>query len=149
MSSTANTQITAILESLIRTNDQRIRWYEKAITQLKPEDRDLVGVFESNLRRSQEHNEFLNEEIKDLDDESLVQQALREERPEGSPKFTGQNRHAVLMNCEVSETATQLAYQKALNNPQLPGYIKELLGEQREELEKMRRRIMALKTTAL
>jgi hypothetical protein len=147
MSPLSNMQITAILDTLVRINDERIKWYEKALAELQPEDRDLVGVFQTHIRRSQAHNEFLAEEIRDLEEEYALRNTLTQSW--SGALYGGPNRHALLLNCEKGEIATQTAYRRVLENPQLPGYLHELLGEQREDLEKMHRRILSLKATAI
>lgn len=144
MSTITNTEIADILNDLIRINNDRVHWYERILGDLRPEDSDLEGVFQTNLRKLRSHNEFLEEEVRDLELNIINGCAAAEENV-----FKGNNRHAILMNCEAGGIAAERAYQRVLENPMLPGYLKELLGEQREELEKMRRRIEALKSTAL
>jgi uncharacterized protein (TIGR02284 family) len=152
MSTITNNQIADILNDLVRINNDRIEWYEKALQDLKPEDRDLEPVFSANLLKSQVHNELLSEEIADLDLElargTTVTGEIYRAWADVISIFNGRNRHAVLINCEAGEIAAQKAYQTALENPLVPGYLKEILGEQKEDLEKMRHRIQSMKDAA-
>lgn len=141
---TGNREIISIIDDLVRINNDRIQWYARALQVLTPEDRDLESVFAANKRKIECHNAFLAEEVRDLGVEETTGST-----DAASPSFfKGDNRHAMLINCECGELAAQRAYQAALENPHLPGYLQELLGVQREELEKIYRRIGALKITA-
>ena len=161
---TGNREIISIINDLVRINNDRIQWYARAlqVLVLKPEDRDLESVFAANKRKIECHNAFLAEEVRDLGVEETTGRADATAGADaiasadtadanglaGASFFKGDNRHAMLINCECGELAAQRAYQAALENPHLPGYLQELLGVQREELEKIYRRIGALKITA-
>ncbi|HTJ11017.1 MAG TPA: hypothetical protein VL547_03300 [Dinghuibacter sp.] len=150
MTPLTNRNIADILSDLIQINADRISWYEKWIPSLPPEDKDLGAAFESNLRKSRDLNVFLFEELDDLgmtraaDTGPLYRAWIK-----AGGQYNSHNRHAVLMNCESAEWAVEEIYHHLLDDPLMPGYLKELLGEQVMEREKMRRRITALKTTAL
>ena len=146
---TRNCEIISIINDLVRINNDRMLWYDRALRVLKPEDRDLEGVFAANRRKIECHNVFLAEEVRDLGGEEMSAggDALANDLL-AAQFFKGENRHAMLINCECGELAAQRAYQAALENPHLPGYLQELLGVQREELEKINRRIGAMKVTA-
>lgn len=150
MATITNREIADILSDLIHINADRIGWYEKWIPALQPGDKDLEAAFESNLRKSRDLNEFLFEELNDLGTtRAVVTGPLYHAWIRSGAQFKSRNRHAVLMNCETAEWAAQEAYRRLLDDPSMPGYLKELLGEQVMEREKMRRRLTQLKTTAL
>jgi hypothetical protein len=138
-----NSEIVGIINELIRINNDRIHLYARAILDLAPEDRDLARVLEANKRKIECHNAFLEEEVRDLGGEVAAG-----EPHDGNRSFKSTNRHAVLMNCICGELVAQRVYHSALDNPRLPGYLQELLGVQREELERMYRRLEGMKATA-
>jgi uncharacterized protein (TIGR02284 family) len=59
--------------------------------------------------------------------------------------FTGNDRHAVLANCETGEDAAQAAYKAALQHEGLPAYLREMLSEQQADLRSSHDEIRALR----
>lgn len=59
--------------------------------------------------------------------------------------FTGYDRHTILANCEAGEDAAQRAYRTALDDEDLPAYLREMVVEQQATLKASHDQIKALR----
>ena len=132
-------EIIEVLNDLILINNDRIVGYEKAVKELKEEDIDLKSLFDVMIVESQQIKSDLTHEV----------QVFRGEAEKGTTEmgkiyrawmsvkavFTGNDRHAILSNCEYGEDAAQKAYQKALETDKLPAFLKEMLLKQQDILK--------------
>ncbi len=59
--------------------------------------------------------------------------------------FSGHSRKSILENCESGEDATQEAYDSALEEDDLPKYIRTMLAEQQDILKDSHDEIKALR----
>jgi len=138
-----------MLNDLIRITSDRIHWYEKALSELGQQDRDMEGVFEANLQKSHMHFAILTDEVRDLEAEVNAGETrggeIYQAWAETTDPIIGTSRHDLLLRAQASESAAQTAYLAVLDNPQLPGYLLELLVDQNDDLRKMERRIHSLK----
>jgi uncharacterized protein (TIGR02284 family) len=138
-----------ILNDLIQINNDRIAGYERAIKESKSEDEDLKVLFASMIAESHRIRIALATEV----------QALGAEAEQGTTTsgkiyrawmdvkavFTGHDRHTVLENCEAGEDAAQKAYRTALNNEDLPAFLRELLLKQQSSLKESHDEVKALR----
>src|SRR5882672_6487155 len=124
-------QIIEVLNDLIQINNDRIAGYEKAVKELKDEDADLKSLFDGMIVESQQLKSDLAHEVQVLrgDIEKGTTESGKIYRAWMSVKavFTGNDRHAILSNCEYGEDAAQKSYTKALETDKLPGFLKEML----------------------
>jgi uncharacterized protein (TIGR02284 family) len=132
-------EIIEVLNDLIQINNDRIAGYEKAVKELKDEDADLKSLFDNMILESQQIKSDLTHEVQVLkgDVEKATTEMGKIYRVWMSVKavFTGNDRHAILSNCEYGEDAAQKAYQKALETDKLPGFLKEMLLKQQQTLK--------------
>jgi uncharacterized protein (TIGR02284 family) len=132
-------EIIELLNDLVMINNDRIAGYEQAIKELKDGDQDLRVLFDHMIIESQQIKSDLVREIQVL--HGQVGKGTTEMgkiyRGWTSLKaiFTGEDRHAILSNCEFGEDAAQKAYKKALETENLPGFLKEMLVNQQTILK--------------
>ena len=128
-----------ILNDLILINNDRIAGYERALEELEEGEDDLKMQFKGMIDESREARISLGKEV----------QVLGGEMAEGTMNtgkiyrvwmdlkamFTGHDRHSVLSNCEAGEDAAQKAYNSALEEEHLPGFLREMITEQQHNLK--------------
>ena len=138
-----------ILNDLVQINNDRIEGYQKAIENLKEEDKDLKPLFVSMIGESQECKLALSNELnvlkKDTDQESTTSGKLYRAWMDVKAVFTGHNRKSILENCEFGEDAAQKAYKDAINDDDLPAHLKELVLQQRSKLRQSHDKIKLLR----
>lgn len=137
-----------VLNDLIRVNNDRITGYEKAIHEAKQEDNDLKILFASMVAESHRMKIAIATEVQSLD--ARVSQGTTTEGKiygvwrELKAIISGNNRHAILSNCEAVEDAAQKAYRIALRN-HLPAFIRDLLTRQLDTLEASHEEVRSLR----
>src|SRR5438105_4530325 len=104
METMTSKQTAGVLSDLIRINNDRIDGYEKAVKDLRAEDKDLSVLFLKAIDQSRKIKIVLGNEI----------QTLKEEMPTGTTgsgsiyrawmelkvTFSGHSRHSILASCE-------------------------------------------------
>jgi len=142
-------QTAGVLTDLIRINNDRIDGYEKAVKDLKPEDKDLSVLFLKAIDQSRKIKVVLGNEL----------QTLGESIPSGATgsgsiyrawmklkvTFSGHSRHSILASCEFGEDAAQKAYDSALESEYLSEYLSRIVLEQKEELRQVHNQVRTLR----
>ena len=127
-----------ILNDLVQINNDRIKGYETALEELKPEDADLRPLFLNLIDESRQLKIALGHEVQvlggSIDDSTRLSGKIYRAWMSVAAVFTGHDRHTVLSNCEKGEDAAQQAYRDALSEEELPSYIRELITQQKAEL---------------
>ncbi|MBW8686942.1 PA2169 family four-helix-bundle protein [Chitinophaga rhizophila] len=138
-----------VLNDLIQINNDRIEGYEKALKELKAEDADLKALFSSMISESHELRLALGTEVNalggDMDNSTTTSGKIYRAWMDVKAIFTGHDRHTVLSNCEAGEDAAQRAYRTALEDEELPAYLREMIVEQQATLRKSHDQIKALR----
>ena len=131
-------EVVEVLNDLVMINNDRISGYERAIKELKQDDSDLKSLFDEMIIESQKIKSDLAHEIQvlhgDVEQGSTEMGKIYRAWMDVKAIFTGENRQAVLSNCEAGEDASQKAYKKALETERLPGFLRDLLTRQQETL---------------
>ncbi|RFM30152.1 PA2169 family four-helix-bundle protein [Deminuibacter soli] len=146
-----NTAAIEVLNDLIQINNDRIAGYEKAIKELKKkeQDNDLSTLFTAMIAESHEIRNELGQEVQALggsmDDGTTTSGKIYRAWMDIKAIFTGNDRHAVLENCEAGEDAAQKAYTAALESDVLPAYIRQMLQEQQDALRQSHDEIKSLR----
>ncbi len=143
-----NKETIEILNDLVEINNDRVAGYEKALRELKDEDEDLRVLFLNMIDESRQAKMDLGSEIQVLGgtiemgttNSGKIYRAWMDVKA----VFTGHNRHAVLSNCHFGEDAAQKAYEMALKEDKLPGYIRDMISEQKQVLKVSHDEIKAL-----
>lgn len=146
---TSNEHIVEILNDLVAINNDRIVGYERALKELKEEDADLRPLFLSMIEESNEVKNELGREVEvykgDIETGTTGSGKLYRAWMDVKAVFTGHDRHTVLSNCERGEDAAQKAYQDALDNKELPGYLLDMIYDQQQMLKASHNEIKAFR----
>jgi len=138
-----------ILNDLVQINNDRIEGYEKAIENLKDEDKDLKPLFISLIGESQECRMALSTELNvlktDTEQDSSTSGHLHRTWMDVKAAFTGHDRKSLLENCEFGEDAAQKAYKDAANEENLPAHLKQMILEQKNVLKESHNKIKHLR----
>ena len=115
-------EVVEVLNDLVMINNDRITGYQRAIKELKSGDEDLKSLFDQMIVESQQIKSDLAHEIQvlhgDVEKGTTEMGKIYRAWMDVKAVFTGENRHAILSNCEAGEDAAQKAYKKALETEQ-------------------------------
>lgn len=141
-----------VLNDLVAINNDRITGYEKAIDETKAADSDLKSLFTSMIDESRKIRLELAGEVQSLGGEydrgTTASGKLYRAWMDVRAVFSGHDRHAVLANCERGEDAAQNAYKEALNDNNVPAYIRTMLETQKQKLRASHDKIKAMRDAA-
>lgn len=134
-----NTQATVqILNDLIQINNDRIEGYQRASKDLKEDDADLKSLFIRLIGQSQGYKLALGTEVsafgKDIETGTTTSGKIHRVWLDVKAAFTGHDTHNVLEECEFGEDAILKAYRTALEDENLPAYLRETISQQESEL---------------
>ena len=145
----ATVETIEVLNDLIQINNDRIEGYEKALKELKDEDADLKALFSSMISESHEIRLALGTEVNalggDMENSTTTSGKIYRAWMDVKAVFTGYDRHTILANCEAGEDAAQRAYKTALDDEDLPAYLREMVIEQQATLKASHDQIKALR----
>ena len=115
---TMTTELTEVLNDLIRINNDRVTGYEKAADESKDVDVDLQAIFHKMADESRKYVAELSSRVTEIGGEIETGQTglgkLYQAWMDVKATFTGKDRHAILASCEYGEDAAQKAYRDAL-----------------------------------
>lgn len=144
-----------ILNDLILINNDRIAGYEKAMEELKADDKagqedlDLTVLFEKMIDDSRQMRNALGQEVQVLGGKmaegTMSSGKIYRAWMDLKAIFTGRDRHIILSNCEEGEDAAQRAYKEALKEEGLPHFLYDLIRGQKELLKDSHDEIKALR----
>lgn len=134
-----NDQVVGVLNDLIKINIDRVTGYEKAIKETPAEDANLRSLFSRMGEESREYRKELAEEVRNLGgepaDERTVPGKIYQTWMDVRSSITTDEEKTVLALCEFGEDAAQRAYEKALNEKDLPPDIRQTIQSQRSALK--------------
>lgn len=146
---TANSEV---LNDLIEIQNDRVKGYERAIAELKPEDADLKALFTRMIGESHKHKMALATEVQAMGDEvetgTTASGKIYRAWMDVKAVFTGHDRKTVLANCEFGEDAAQKAYKMALEDEGLSSNLRSMITDQKAELRVSHNEIKALRDSA-
>src|SRR6188768_805631 len=141
-----------VLNDLVAINNDRIAGYEKALAETKETDSDLKTLFALMIDESRKLRLNLADEVQALGGEydrgTTASGKLYRAWMDVKAVFSGHDRHTVLANCERGEDAAQNAYKDALNEKNVPAYIRTLLTEQKQTLKASHDKVKSLRDAA-
>jgi uncharacterized protein (TIGR02284 family) len=140
---------TEVLNDLIMINNDRVIGYERAIKELDGKENDLKMLFLSMIDESRQLIMTLGTEVEvlgaDIERGTTNSGKIYRAWMDVKAVFTGHSRHAILANCEMGEDAAQRAYKTALEETDLPAFIKALVLTQQQKLKASHNEIKALR----
>lgn len=145
-----NSQIKAeVLNDLIEINNDRITGYERAIEELELKDTDLVSLFREMIQESENYKQELITEVQntgaEVEEGTTVSGKIYRAWMDVKAMFTGNDRKAILANCEGGEDAAQKAYKSAIEESDLGFETIALLKKQQTSLKLSHDKIKALR----
>jgi len=144
-----NQKLAEVLNDLIQINNDRVTGYEKALKELKGNDKDQRDIFTGYIDQSRSLRNALGTEVQTLgvkmDDGTTTSGKIYRAWMEVKALFTGNDRQTILNNCEYGEDAAQKAYRDALKTDKLPAYLFALINRQKEELKQAHDEIKSLR----
>ncbi|MCJ8208890.1 PA2169 family four-helix-bundle protein [Mucilaginibacter sp. RS28] len=127
-----------ILNDLVKINNDRIEGFERATKNIGEGREDLKQIFTRFIGESHQNKLELGTEIqalgKDIDNTTSASGSLHRTWLQVKAAFTGHDTHNVLEECEFGEDAIKKAYKDALEEEEVPAYIKEILLQQQQKL---------------
>jgi len=141
-----------ILNDLVQINNDRIAGYERAIKEASDENADLKELFTRYISDSHQCKMELGTEIQalgdDMDTDSTTSGKIYRAWMDVKAAFTGHDRKAILDSCEYGEDAAQKAYKEALNDEELPSFLRETITRQKMRLRTAHDEIKAMRDSA-
>lgn len=126
----------AVLEDLVKINNDRIEGYEKAMKQA--EDEDLKMLFGRMLDESRQYrdelNKFLGGPGEEREQDTTMAGKIYRTWMDVKVSFGGNDRHSILASCEFGEDAAQKSYRQALEQD-LPDDIHATVTKQHSALK--------------
>lgn len=147
-----------VLNDLVLINNDRIAGYQKAMDELKSrddagtQDLDLTMLFERMIDESREFRNELGHEVQALggkmEEGTMTSGKIYRAWMDVKALLTGKSRHAILASCEGGEDAAQRAYEAALNEEDLPSFLREMITRQKATLRQSHDEIKVLRDQA-
>jgi len=141
-----------ILNDLILINNDRIKGYERAISELTPGDTDLKHLFTNLIGESHQFKLEIATEVaalgKDIETGTSISGTLHRTWLDAKAVFIGDSKRSILEECEFGEDAILKAYKSALTQGILPAYIREILSNHQPILQAAHDRIKVLRDKA-
>jgi uncharacterized protein (TIGR02284 family) len=141
-----------ILNDLVQINNDRIRGYERALKETTAENDDLKSLFSRFIGESHQCKMELGTEIQalgeDMDTDSTTSGKIYRAWMDVKATFSGHSRQSILENCEFGEDAAQKAYKLALEDDELPVFLREIITRQKTKLRAAHDEIKALRDSA-
>jgi uncharacterized protein (TIGR02284 family) len=119
---TNNDSTIEVLNDLIQINNDRIVGYDNAIENLKDGDDALKVLFARLIQNSTENIHELTRSVNEHDGEPVTDTTVLGKVYRAwmdvKSAFTGHDREGVINDCKGGEKAAEVAYEKALNDPE-------------------------------
>lgn len=147
---TTATEITEVLNDLIRINYDRIAGYRKAAEESKEFDMDLHSFFQGMADESRLNVSSLTERVRSLGAEaehgSTTMGKIYRAWMDVKATFTGHDRASIIASCEYGEDQAQNAYEEALEaDIDMDKETSMLIASQKEILNKSHDKIKAMR----
>lgn len=126
----------AVVEDLVKINNDRIEGYNKA--RLQTDDLDLKELFDAMIADSKQNTTELNKYLRSLGEErerdTTFAGKLYRTWMDVKVSFGGGDRRSILATCEYGEDAAQKSYNTALDHDFLPTEARTMISDQRLRL---------------
>ena len=147
-----NKAATETLNDLVLINNDRIEGYEKALKKLGENDGNLRVLFLEMIDQSHRFKVQLGTEVEvlgsDIEQGTSTGGKLHRAWFELKAAFSGHSEKSILEECESGEDAIKKAYKSALDDDDLPAYLRDILEDQLSTLRDSHDEIKALRDNA-
>ena len=138
-----------VLNDLVLINNDRVEGYQKAQEELKPEDNDLMVLFQDRIEQSRMFHTELVGEVARLGEEiatgTKASGKIYRAWMDVNAFFGGSDRKVVLDNCEIGEGAALRAYDSALEEEALSPDQAAMVLRHHSEIKASHNRIKAMR----
>lgn len=147
---TTTTELTEVLNDLIKINYDRIEGYRKAAEESKEHDIELHPVFQSMADQSRLNVSALTEQVRLLGGEaesgSTTMGKIYRTWMDVKATFTGKDRAGIIASCEYGEDQAQKAYEEALaTEADMDTETRLMITSQKEHLKRSHDAIRAMR----
>jgi uncharacterized protein (TIGR02284 family) len=147
---TNTTELTEVLNDLIRINYDRIEGYRQAAEDSKAHDIELHPLFQKMAGESRLNVSALTQKVRALGEDAesgaTTMGRIYHAWMKVKATFTGKDRKSILSACEFGEDNAQKAYEEALSgNDSLDSETRQMIMDQKERLKKQHDEIKALR----
>lgn len=147
---TTTTELTEVLNDLIKINYDRIEGYRKAAEESKEYDIELHPLFQRMADQSRLHVSELTQHVRAMGGEaesgSTTMGKIYRAWMDVKATFTGKDRTGIIAACEFGEDQAQKAYDEALaTDADMDTETRQLITSQKETLQKSHDTIRALR----
>lgn len=147
----SNKETIETLNDLVQINNDRILGYENALNDVENDD-ELKSIFLGKIDESRQLKIALAKEVEvlgsDIDNGTSTSGKIHRTWLSVKAAFSGHDDKSVLEECEFGEDAIKKAYRSALEEEQLPAYIRDILNDQLNILTASHDEIKALRDNA-
>ncbi len=130
-------KIAAVVEDLVKINNDRIEGYQKAAKQT--DETDLKELFDTMIADSRhftaELNRYLRNMGEDRERDTTLAGKIYRTWMDVKVSFGGSDRHAILASCEYGEDAAQKSYRQAMEQSYLPEDLRAIIRQQQNKLK--------------
>ncbi len=138
-----------VLNDLVLINNDRVEGYQKAQEELKPEDNDLMVLFQDRMEQSRMFHTELVGEVARLGEEiatgTKASGKIYRAWMDVNAFFGGSDRKVILDNCEIGEGAALRAYDSALEEEALTPDQAAMVLRHHSEIKASHNRIKAMR----
>ncbi len=138
-----------VLNDLVLINNDRVEGYQKAQEELKPEDNDLMVLFQDRIEQSRMFHTELVGEVARLGEEiatgTKASGKIYRAWMDVNAFFGGSDRKVILDNCEIGEGAALRAYDSALEEEALTPDQAAMVLRHHSEIKASHNRIKAMR----
>ena len=138
-----------VLNDLVLINNDRVEGYQKAQEELKPEDNDLMVLFQDRIEQSRMFHTELVGEVARLGEEiatgTKASGKIYRAWMDVNAFFGGSDRKVILDNCEIGEGAALRAYDSALEEEALSPDQAAMVLRHHSEVKASHNRIKAMR----
>lgn len=147
---TTTSELTEVLNDLIKINYDRIEGYRKAADESKEHDIDLHPVFMGMADESRLNVSALNAEVRkmggDPEKTSTTMGKIYRVWMDVKATFTGKDRKSIIAACEYGEDQAQKAYDAALaSDADMDAATRQLITSQKSTLKQSHDKIKAMR----
>ena len=144
-----NSNLTEVLNDLIRINNDRTTGYAKAADNAREIDVDLRTIFDKMGDESRKYSRELADEVIRLGGQpatgTTASGKIYRAWMDVKATFTGKDRKSILAACEFGEDQAQKAYDEALNSDGIDDLTCQMIRSQKEVLKKQHDQVKALR----
>lgn len=137
------------LNDLIQIHNDRIQGFERALKNIEEQDTDLKSLFSQMAHESQQLKSELATEVAalggDIESDTSFSGAIHRAWINVKSAFGGDDRKSILASCEFGEDAILKAYTSALDDADMPAYVREIVSRQKEAIQASHDQIKALR----